>query len=345
MSHSRGRWQVAATFTLVGALALSACSSGQAEPSKDAATKASVTKKADGKIRIAYLQKQGDQQYFVDQADGAKAAAKELNAEVTVVNLGDDANKAISEIETAVAQGFDAIAIVVPDQKVGPQVIEAAKAAGIPLLASDDIIADASGAEAAFVGFDGAAMGELVGTKAGELFKASGWKAEETRIMRVSKEDLSVCEDRVNGATKTFKAASGADVKVIKVGTDATVIDAQNKAVAIVTANPDVKQWVVYGCNDESETGAVAALANAGFGADKVIGVGLGAYLTCKDWNAGKVTGNKAALYISGAEVGKTAVQTLVKAVREGSALPAKSIAKTAMVDAKNWQEEGVVCL
>lgn len=341
MSHSRGRWQAAAALSLVGALALSACSSGQEVASTDVA----ATKNADGVIRIAYLQKQGDQQYFVDQADGAKAAAKELNAEVTVVNLGDDANKAISEIETAVAQGFDAIAIVVPDQKVGPQVIAAAKAAGIPLIASDDVIMDEAGNEAPFVGFDGTAMGELVGTKAGELFKEAGWNAADTRILRVSKEDLSACEDRVNGATKTFASASGAEVEVIKVGTDATVIDSQNKTGAIVTANPDVKNWVVYGCNDESETGAVDALANAGFGADKVIGVGLGAYLTCKDWNAGKETGNKAALYISGTEVGRTAVETLVKAVREGAELPAKSIAKTAMVDATNWESEGVVCL
>ncbi len=29
----------------------------------------------DGTIRIAYIQKQGDQQYFIDQADGAKEMA------------------------------------------------------------------------------------------------------------------------------------------------------------------------------------------------------------------------------------------------------------------------------
>lgn len=341
MSQLRGRGRSVAALTFAGVLALGACSSGQDD---ETTSTAGATAKADGTIRIAYLQKQGDQQYFVDQANGAKEAAAELDAEVTVVNLGDDANKAISEIDTAVAQSFDAIAIVVPDQKIGPQVIDKAKAAGIPLIASDDIIADASGAEAPFVGFDGAAMGTEVGKKAGELFAAAGWDAASTRILRVSKEDLSVCEDRVNAATEAFAGAAGAEVDVVKVGTDATVIDAQNKTAAIVTANPDVTNWVVYGCNDESETGAVAALANAGFGADKVIGVGLGAYLTCKDWQAGKETGNKAALFISGEEVGRSAVEALVKAVRDGSALPAKSIAKTAMVDAANWEQEGVVC-
>lgn len=331
----------AGVIALAAALSLTACSSGKSE---DKSSTENAGAKKTGTIRIAYLQKQGDQQYFVDQANGAKEQAKKLGAEVTVVNLGDDANKAISEVDTAVAQKFDAIAIVVPDQKVGPQVIEKAKAAGIPILASDDIIKDGSGAAAPFVGFDGAAMGTLVGTKAGELFKASGWSPDETRILRVSKEDLSVCEDRVQAAETAFKAASGAEVKTIKIGTDASVIDSQNKTTATITANPGVKKWVVYGCNDESETGAVTALGNAKFGADSVIGVGLGAYLTCKDWKAGAATGNKAALFISGTEVGKSAVDILVKAVKEGQPLPAKTIAKTAMVDATTWQKEGVVC-
>jgi L-arabinose transport system substrate-binding protein len=330
-----------AGLPLVLALVLTGCSSGQesSEPAADGGGK------DDGKIRIAYLQKQGDQQYFVDQAAGAKEAAEELGAELTVVNLGDDANKAISEVDAAIAQDFDAIAIVVPDQQVGPQVIDKAQKAGIPLLASDDIIKDESGKEAPFVGFDGTAMGQAVGTKAGELFQSAGWKPEDTRILRVSKEDLSVCEQRVDGATETFASTSGADVEVIKVGTDASVTDSQDKTGAVITANPGVKHWVVYGCNDESATGAVTALQNAGVQPADIIGVGLGAYLTCKDWKAGQETGNKAALFISGVEVGRSAVEALVKAVEDGAELPAQTIAKTAMVDAETYEEAGVECV
>ena len=331
-----------AGLPLVLALALTACSSGQ-ESSE--AGSAGAGAEDDGKGRIAYLQKQGDQQYFVDQAAGAKEAAEELGAELTVVNLGDDANKAISEVDAAIAQGFDAIAIVVPDQQVGPQVIDKAEKAGIPLLASDDIIKDESGKEAPFVGFDGTAMGQAVGTKAGELFQSAGWKPEDTRILRVSKEDLSVCEQRVDGATETFASTSGADVEVIKVGTDASVTDSQDKTGAVITANPGVKHWVVYGCNDESATGAVTALQNAGVKPADIIGVGLGAYLTCKDWKAGQQTGNRAALFISGVEVGRSAVEALVKAVEDGAELPAQTIAKTAMVDAETYEEAGVECV
>jgi L-arabinose transport system substrate-binding protein len=334
----------ARSYVLVAAaaLALTACSSGQ---ESDSGGNSGGGGSQSGTIRIAYLQKQGDQQYFIDQANGAKEQAKKLGADLTVVNLGEDANKAISEVDTAIAQGVDGIIIVVPDQQVGPQVIQTAKQAKIPLLASDDIIKDADGKAAPFVGFDGTAMGEQVGTKAGELFKQSGWNPADTRILRVSKEDLSVCEQRVDAATDSFTSASGtSDVEVIKVGTDATVVDAQDKTAAVVTANPGVKHWVVYGCNDESETGAVTALQNAGVKPADIIGVGLGAYLTCKDWNAGLDSGNKAALFISGAEVGRTAVEQMVKAIKDGTDLPPESIAHTEMVDSTNWKQAGVVC-
>lgn len=259
-------------------------------------------------------------------------------------DLGTDSDKAINALDQVIAQKFDAIAIVVPDQLIGPQVIDKAKQAAIPLIASDDVIKDAAGAEAPFAGFDGAAMGEKVGTEAGTLFKQSGWSAADTRIISAYKQDLSVCQDRVDAADKAFTAAAGAEVKVIKLGTDNSAVDAQNKTGALITANAGVKHWIVYGCNDENVSGVVTALANAGLGANDVIGVGLGAYLACKDWQAGTATGFKSALFIDGRQVGASAVEALVKKVRDGVELPAKTVANTAIVNKDTWQSAGVKC-
>ncbi|WP_046567922.1 substrate-binding domain-containing protein [Micromonospora sp. HK10] len=337
----RTRWAAASAAALALASMLTACSSGQA----DTAAGSGDSKPKSGKIKIAYLQKQGDQQYFVDEGAGAKAKAAELgDVEVSMFDLGTDSDKAINALDQVIAQKFDAIAIVVPDQLIGPQVIDKAKQAGIPLIASDDVIKDAAGAEAPFAGFDGAAMGEKVGTEAGTLFKQSGWSAADTRIISAYKQDLSVCQDRVNAADKAFAAAAGAEVKVIKLGTDNSAVDAQNKTGALVTANAGVKHWIVYGCNDENVSGVVTALANARFGATDVIGVGLGAYLACKDWQAGTATGFKSALFIDGREVGASAVQALVKKVRDGVDLPAKTVANTAIVNKDTWQSAGVKC-
>jgi len=334
--------RAAAAVLAVSSVFLAGCSASSSGKA-DTSNKVDGPKK--GNLTIAYLQKQGDQQYFVDEAQGAKDKAKELGVTLKVIDLGTDSNKAISELNAVIAQGVDGIAIVVPDPKIGPQVISAAKQAGVPLLASDDAIVGGDGTPAPFVGFDGTKMGEAVGAKAAELFKQSGWKLAETGVIESWKHDLQTCSDRVAGAEKAFKQTTGGALpKQVKLGTDNSVTDAQNKAGAALTANHGIKHWLVWGCNDENETGVVTALQNGGIKPADIIGVGLGAYLTCKDWKAGQTTGNKAALYIGGPAVGGSAVQALFDALRSGSALPPKTIAKTEMVDASNWEQSGLVC-
>lgn len=338
------RWRTTGGIAVAcaAALALSACSSGQENESGT-----QTTKKKTGHISISYLQKQGDQQYFVDEANGAKAEAKKLgDVNVDVVDLALDSDKAISAMDTAVARKSDGIAMVAPDQKIGPQVIDKARQADVPFLASDDVLKDGKGKAVPFVGFDGTSMGRKVGAEAAQLYKKAGWKPADTRIVAAWKQDLSVCTQRVDGAAAAFGQAVGqAGVpKTIKLGTDNTPTDAQNKAGAMFNANSGVKHWIVWGCNDENTTGVVTALQNAKVAPDDIIGVGLGAYLACKDWKAGQDSGNKAALFINGEDVGALAVKDLVTSLRSGKPMPPQTIAPTEMVDPTNWKKAGVKC-
>lgn len=295
---------------------------------------------ADKHITLAYIQKQGDQQYFVDEAQGARDEAQKLgNVSVNVINVSMDANAAISAMNVMIGQKVDGIAIVVPDQKIGPQVIDMARQAGIPIVASDDTLKDGKGEAIPFVEFDGYDMGHKVGLAAGNLFKKAGWKADGALVAAAFEEQLSVCQDRERGEEDGFKEATGGVLpQVVKIGTDNSVVDAQNRTGAVVTAHPGISHWVVWGCNDESETGAVTALSNAGISANDIIGVGLGAYLDCKDWQANQNTGNKASLFISGRDVGAAAVRVLVDKIRNDKPLPAKTVANTTIVGPDNWK-------
>jgi len=133
-------------------------------------------------------------------------------------------------------------------------------------------------------------------------------------------------------------------VQNIDLATDNTPTGAQDKVAATITANPGVKHWVIWGCNDENVQGGVTALQNAGVSPDNVIGVGLGAYLACKDWGSSQPTGMKAALYISGKDIGSLAVQTMYDKLKNGKAFPQEADAPTTMVDATTWQSAGVKC-
>ncbi len=340
------------TALTVTALSVASCSSGAADTSAGAGNGKSGTGAASssgpvkGPLTIAMINKQGTQQYFVDEANGAQEAAKALgDVTIKVTDVQLDSNAAVNAVNTAIAQKVNGIIITTPDPKIGPAIIKLAQQANIPLIATNDAIKDSSGKEAAYVGFSGTEMGQAVGGKAGELYKASGWTPANTAILDVTKPDLPTCAERAAGSLSAFKKVVGAEVpKVINVYTDAGTPQALDRTGAAVTANRGVKNWVVWGCNDESETGAVTALQNAGFGAGKVIGVGLGAYLTCKDWKAGGKTGNKAALSLKGDDVGKVAVNLLVDSLKNGKPVPAISKVPTKIVDATNWQQSGVVC-
>ncbi|MEV4560801.1 substrate-binding domain-containing protein [Kitasatospora sp. NPDC049285] len=336
-----------AALLLALGLAATACSTGKQSAAADGQV-APVT----GKISITYLQKQGDQEYFVGEAAGAKAKAAELGIDLKVVNLGNDANKTVSEVQSAVAQKSDGLIIVVPDPAVGPQVVQTARDAKVALLTSDDQIC-ANGPDPSAcakeqlvprIGFSGAQMGGEVGKRAAAEFRKAGWNPAETRTISAWKQDVTVCGDRVKAAKDAFAAGAGAEVKNIDVATDNTPTGAQDKVAATVTANPGVKHWVVWGCNDENVQGGVTALANAGVKADDVIGVGLGAYLACKDWNSGQPTGMKAALFINGKDVGALAVQTMYDRLKNGKEMPAEAFAPTKMVDATSWKDAGVSC-
>ncbi|GGV40601.1 sugar ABC transporter substrate-binding protein [Kitasatospora herbaricolor] len=348
MHTSRNRLASAAALGLAVTLGLSACSTGQESSSAASGPAAPV----DGKVSITYLQKQGDQEYFVGEAAGAKAKAAELGVDLKVVNLGSDANKTISEVQSAVAQKSNGLIIVVPDPAVGPQVVQIAKDAKVALLTSDDQIC-ATGPDpkscgksdlVARIGFSGAQMGGEVGKRAAEEFKKAGWSAADTRIISAWKQDVTVCGDRVKAAKDAFSAGGGADVKNIDIATDNTPTGAQDKVAATITANAGVKHWVVWGCNDENVQGGVTALENAGVSADNIAGVGLGAYLACKDWGSGKPSGMKAALFINGKDVGALAVQTMYDKLKNGKDFPAEAFAPTTMVDASSWQSAGATC-
>jgi len=320
-----------------------ACSSGKDTPAPG---------NDSGKIKIYYMQKQGTQDYFIGEAAGAKKKAQELGVELVMVDLGNDTSKTLDAINTAAAQKAKGIIIVVPDPSVGPAVVQAAKDKGIVLLTTDDQICvdkptpgDCPAEKIVpRIGFSGTQMGTEVGKKAAELYKASGWKPEETAIIAAWKQDVTVCTDRVKAALPSFKANGGPDLKLIEVGTDNTPPDAQAKVAATVTANKTVKNWIVWGCNDENVTGGVTALENAGYAVDNIIGVGINGDLACKAWKAGKKTGTKASLWLAGNEVGSLAVQSMYDKIKNNKEFEHEAYAKTTMVTMETYQSAGLAC-
>lgn len=288
---------------------------------------------------LVAIYKSGTQQYFIDQGAGFTAAAEELGYDAQVINVELDSNLAVSAVSDAIAAGAKGIAITVPDQSLGPAIATAAAEAGIPLVATDDGIQDADGNPVPFVGFNGTDMGTKVGQTAAELLQASGWlDSGDYAVLVTEVSTLSVCMDRTEASKEQLRAAGVADDKFVTVPYDGTTDAALTAAGPVITANSGVNNFVVVACNDEGVLGTTNALRNAGYEPASVIAVGLGAYEACRPWKEGIDSGFRAALYLSGVDVGDAAARALVANIEGGTELPAETVANTTMVTPETWE-------
>ncbi len=304
------------------------------------AAPANETGAATGKPLLVAINKSADQQYFIDLQNSFVDTAQSLGADAKKFDAKLDPNLGVSLVNDAISAGAKGIAITVPDQTIGPAIAKAASDAGVVLIATDDSIKDENGNPVPFVGFNGKDMGKKVGEAASQLLTDAGWLNDSSKkvgVLSVEVQTLSVCNDRTDNEKAAIKAAGVTDEQIFTVPYTGESLSAQDAAGPVITAHPDVTNWIVFGCNDEGVQGTLNALATAGVTPDNIIGVGLGAYEACKPWAAGQPSGFKAALFISGLDVGNTAATVLYDAVVNGVTPPEASYAPTSIVDASNF--------
>lgn len=269
------------------------------------------------------LRSQGGTTYFQQVAEGARAEAKRLGLDLTV-QFTDSSDQQLSAADTAIASGADGLIVTIQDPALGPAIATKAASAGIPLLASPDSFDDSSGNPVPVVALDGKKVGSDVGTETARLFEESGWAQAGVRVASVDLPKVTTCNDRTKGAEEAFLAARPEfdAAAILHVDYDGTLNSANDTMSAAVNNHRDVERWIVWSCNDEGVVGAIKALANAGIGADRVIGVGLGANLACDQWKAGADSAFRSAIALDPKDNGRVAVETMNEHLTSGKALP-----------------------
>ncbi|MFW5714362.1 MAG: substrate-binding domain-containing protein [Brevefilum sp.] len=327
------------SLIIIASLMLAACS--QATVTEEPETPdVEAPEEAGEDLLFVAINKSADQQYFIDLQNSFVETAEGFGAEARKFDAKLDPSLGVSLVNDAISAGAQGIAITVPDQTIGPAIAQAAADAGVVLIATDDSISDAEGNLVPFVGFDGKDMGRKVGDAAADLLTEAGWLDDADKkvgVLSADVETLSVCNDRTDNEKIAISAAGVPDEQIFSVPYTGEALSAQDAAGPIITANPDITNWVVFGCNDEGVLGTTNALATAGFEPDSIIAVGLGAYEACKFWAADQASGFKAALFISGLDVGKTAAEVLHDAVVNGVEPPEQTFAPTTIVTKENY--------
>ncbi len=190
--------------------------------------------------------------FFVTLVDGAKAKAKELGVDITVVDAGDDVTKQVSDIEDLVSKDISVLIINPVDSDAVTGAVEAAKAKGVRVISVDRAV---NGVEIdCQIASDNVLGAEL----------ATQYIVDELG------ENIKVAElQGTAGASAAIDRGTGfhniADSKLNVVASQVGDFD-RTKGMTVMEnmlqANPDIQ--AVFAANDEMALGAVEAISGAG---------------------------------------------------------------------------------
>jgi ABC-type sugar transport system substrate-binding protein len=279
------------------------------------------------KLVVGYVVNYMSHEWYQNICNGAKDRAAELGVDLRIADANLDISKQISAAENFITQKVDVLVLTPVDAKaMGPIVREATKS-GIPVITESNVVEGTK----TYVGISN----QTGGRKAGEWFAQYAKKnGISPKILIVGLPNFDDCRQRVAGFKEAL-AASGIKYEILQ------EVDGQGlkeKALAVsqdaLTAHPDVN--TIFGINDDSTTGGMAAYKAAGLDESKLTAIGFG--FEGAVGQGALLSGGpyKAALAMFPNFVGVGLIDAAV-AVSKGEQLPAHYETPTVVIDKGNF--------
>ena len=300
------------------------------------------TTKAD-KLVVYGIYKAGDQTWFIDEGAAAQKAVEAAGGEFIYVDAKMNPEEYLKAIDNAIANNASGIVTCIPDQTMSQAVVDKATEAGIPIVAADDALQDAAGEKIApWVGINAYKIGEANGEWLATYAKDNNLVGNnEVGVLIMTMDTVSSCVPRAEGEYDKFTelVPDFDSANILKADYDGTTDKGNTAAAAIITANPQIKTWLVTGANEEGCIGAARALESAGLDANACV-VGLGAYMAKDEWNNKGADGTcvKASAYFSAELVGAGSVQVLLDIIG-GKDVEKETAVDAVVVTPENYKE------
>jgi len=296
-------------------------------------------------LSFAILVKRADEPWFQAEAEGFEEKAAELGVKAIVMDNKLDPNVFLTNMDNAIAQGVSGIATCIPDQKMSKAAVEKAKSANIPIIALDDSLIDENGELLApLIGMDSRLIGEQIGEWLADYVNKAGWMKDPSKKVAVALmtfDQLTVCKERSIGQrTKLLEKLEGlTEDMVYEINYKNADTNGSFEAMqGLLTAHPDVTNWIVTAVNDEGAVGAVRALEAAGKDKDAVA-CGLGAGLAKGEFEKENETAFKASAYVDAKGQGIKAVELFYEYAVNGKEIPMQNVSEGIMVTRDNYKE------
>jgi ribose transport system substrate-binding protein len=208
----------------------------------------------DGKIRVAFITKALDSEFWMDMKSGAEKAAEELGVEVTVLGPDTETNveRQFKIIEDCISDKYDAIIVAPTDTEGVVPVLEEAVKKGIKVFAADTNY-ELEG-KSGFIGTDNVSIGK---TAAEQLAQALKDVPNAKVGMITGVPGVQTMRDRADG----FKDNLSSDLNLAEEQpADSDSGKAMNVMENMLTTHPDLAGVYILNCT--MTTGAIQAVAN-----------------------------------------------------------------------------------
>ena len=219
------------------------------------------------RLKIGYVVNFMSHEWYQNICKAAEKHAREMGVDLIIADANMDVAAQISKAENFLAQGVDVLVLTPVDSKAMGSVVALAKESGVRVITESNPVTGSD----TYVGIDNEESG----------FKAGKWFAEYAEKNNISPKILIIgfpnfddCRKRVAGfkrgiAEKDLQYeiiqevdGQGLKEKAFKVAQDA------------LTANSDIN--VIFGINDDSVSGGIAAYKAANLDEKKLTAIGFG---------------------------------------------------------------------
>ncbi|MCP9223646.1 substrate-binding domain-containing protein [Erythrobacter sp. LQ02-29] len=297
--------------------------------------------RAPADIRIGFVVKMPQEQWFQDEWRFAKAAARDFG--FTLIEIGaEDGDRVLSALWTLYARYAQGFIICAPDPRLGPAIAEYADRTGMKALAVDDRLSAPDGTPIShmpYVGISATAIGRLAGEAAATEARRRQWDPASTGVLRLAFDSLETAQERTSGAIDALASEGFSQVFDAPQRTSDTE-GAFTAAAPVITANPAIDQWIIIGLNDESVIGGVRAAEGLSMTSGDIIGVGIGgSEAAVSELAKPTPTGFFATVLLSARRHGYDTAAAMYRWIKDGVRPPAVTLTSGTLMNRGNFRQ------
>jgi ABC-type sugar transport system substrate-binding protein len=300
-------------------------------------------RQSDGKVRIGFIVKQPEEQWFQNEWKFAGQAAHDRGFNLIRIGAA-DGDRVLTAIDNLAAKDAKGFVICTPDPRLGAAIVERAKVNDLKVMSVDDRLIGPRGqpiASVPHVGISARAIGRMAGDEALGEARRRGWPIAETGVLRIAYDSLETARERTFGAREALIAAGLPAANIVDAPQRTTDTEGGFTAASpVLIRKPELRHWIIVGLNDETVLGGVRAAEGLNLGADSVIGVGIGGSGTADaEFRKAKPTGFYGSVLLSPRRHGYDTASAMFDWVTKGVKPPAITLTTGIMMTRTNFRQ------